>query len=417
VTIGHRYKTTVIMPVLAIVTVLASLTVSGCAVRAHVGATRPDKDVVDAARSRCPLVTSGGKISARRGVLLGAGETGTRAQVPWAKIGPGWVLAEYSASVVPDSAAKPRLGPVSLYLIDPAGGRYLMYRWASRRGLSLPDLIDWSPDGSRALVEQAPDSTHNAPMVVKQITLATGKVATFHVPWNVYPQAYANPDGQAMLATSGDQQVKLIRYCLTGRRGPELANSADLGFAQSDGGTVAVSAKDGIDLVNATGTIIRRLTVPGAQAAGGCGPVRWWSAGTVLAACPQHGLWLIPADGATPRHLSPARNGHGVDPYGDAGAWELPSGLYLQAVGACSQVYIVRQLPTGHVEAVNIPGTHGNNNRIIGSLGTRLLVQAQTGCPGSDSLLWFDPATRAVQMLLPAPHDVIGVFAAIPRVR
>ena len=74
-------------------------------------------------------------------------------------------------------------------------------------------------------------------------------------------------------------------------------------------------------------------------------------------------------------------------------------------------------LGADQVEAVNIPGTSGNNNRFIGARGTRLLVRAQTGCPGSDSLLWFDPAIRAVQMLLPAPSNVIGVLGAIPRSR
>ena len=411
-TIGERTKTTVI------VAVLASLTLGGCAVRAHVGAAKRDKDAVDTAQSQCPVVSTGHTISARGGVLLGAGQTGTRTQVPWAKLGPGWVLAEYSASVSPDSSAKPRLGPVSLYLIDPVGGRYLMYRWASRQGRSLPGLIAWSPDGSSALIGQQPEATGYPPIRVLQLTLATGRVTTFHVPWNVYPQAYTYPDGQAMLATSGDQHVKLIRYCLTGRRGPVLASGEDLAYAQSPNGTIAVSASNGVELLNAFGKAIRRLPVPGARAtAGGCGPIRWWSAGTVLAACPERGLWLVPTDGSTPRQLSPARNGHGVDPYGDAGAWDLPSGLYLQAVGACSQVYIVRELRNNQVQSVNIPGTRGNNNRIISSLGTRLLVQAQTGCPGSDSLLWLDPATRAVQMLLPAPHDVVGVLAAIPRER
>jgi TolB protein len=410
-TIGQCTKATVT------VAALASLTLGGCAVRAPAGAASRHKHVAGAVQRQCPVVTAGRKTRARGGILLDGGRTGTRSQVPWAKVGPGWVLAEYSATVVPDSSAKPRLGPVSLYLIDPAGGKYLMYRWKERQGQSLPALIDWSADAAKALIGQQPNEVGYPPTRVMQLTLATGAVTSFHVPWNVYPQAYATPDGGAMLATSGDQRIKLIRYCLTGRRGPALASAENLEFSESGSGVVAVSGTTGIKLVDATGRIIRWLPVPGAQAAAaGCGPIRWWNARTVLAVCPQHGLWLIPADGAAPRHLSPARNGHGVDPNGDVGAWALPSGLYLQAVGACSQLYIVRQLPSGRVQSVNIPGTYGNNNRIINSLGTRLLVRAQTGCPGSDSLLWFDPATRAVQMLLSAPRDVIGVLAAIPRV-
>lgn len=395
--------------------VLATLIASGCAATASGGVHGDGHHRARAAGPACP------KLAAIRrprpgGVLLGVGQVGARTLVPWAKVGRGWILAEYSASVAPESSAKPRLGPVSLYLIDPAGGRYLMYRWAAHKEQGLPELIDWSPDASRALIVPPQNAAGNTPTRVLQLTLATGRVTAFDVPENIYPQAYAEPGGQAMLATSGDQKGKLIRYCLTGRRGPVLANTEDLGFAQSDSGIVAVSWTRGISLVDAMGRVIRRLPVPGIRAAGGCGPSRWWNTRTVLAVCQGHGLWLVPADGSAPRHLTPARNGDGADPFGDTGAWALPSGLYLQALGACSALFIVKQLPTGQVKAVNISGTTGNNNRIIGSLGTRLLVRAQTGCPGSDSLLWLDPATRAVQMLLPAPRDVIGVLAAIPRV-
>lgn len=393
--------------------VLAALVASGCAATASGVASRHHP--ARAAHPGCPKLAASRSPRAG-GVLLDAGRTGTRTQVPWAKVGPGWVLAEYSTTSAPDSSPKPRPGPVWLYLIDPAGGRYLMYRWAPDKR-SLPQLIDWSPDGARALVEQAADSADNAPTAVSQITLATGKVTTFGVPWDVYPQEYTRPGGQAMLATSGDQQVTLWRYCLTGRRGPALARAGNLGFSQSQTGTLAVWGSTGASLVSPAGAVIRRLPVPGAKTAGGCEPVRWWNAGTVLAVCYSRGLWLVPASGAAPRRLSPPRDGHGVDPAGDIGAWRLPNGLYLQAVGACSQIYIVRQLPAGQVQAVDIPGTQGNNNGIIASLGTRLLVQARTGCPGSNSLLWFDPATRAVQMLLSAPHDAVGVLGAIARVR
>jgi hypothetical protein len=63
---------------------------------------------------------------------------------------------------------------------------------------------------------------------------------------------------------------------------------------------------------------------------------------------------------------------------------------------------------------VNIPGTTGHNNRIVTAYQSRLLVQAQTECEGSNSLLWFDPASRAVQMVLRAPKDVIGAFDEVP---
>jgi hypothetical protein len=53
-------------------------------------------------------------------------------------------------------------------------------------------------------------------------------------------------------------------------------------------------------------------------------------------------------------------------------------------------------------------------NRVLTAFGSRLLIQAPTSCTGSNSLLWFNPATHAEQWLIRAPGNVIGVAAAIP---
>ena len=39
--------------------------------------------------------------------------------------------------------------------------------------------------------------------------------------------------------------------------------------------------------------------------------------------------------------------------------------------------------------------TAGQDNRIVTALGARLLINAQTACPGTESLLWYNPATKA----------------------
>lgn len=40
-------------------------------------------------------------------------------------------------------------------------------------------------------------------------------------------------------------------------------------------------------------------------------------------------------------------------------------------------------------------------------------VMAQTGCPGSRSLLWFNPGTHAEQWLLRAPANAFGVMGVV----
>ncbi|HXP22334.1 MAG TPA: hypothetical protein VN840_22040 [Streptosporangiaceae bacterium] len=349
---------------------------------------------------------------------LGPGRVGQRSAVPWRQVGPGWTLAEYSASTVPMASPR-RTGATTLYLISPEGGRYRLYQWPAAAVSQVPGLVDWSGDGTRALlVRQGPD---NAPWLVEQITLATGKVSTFRLPWYATLLGYTKPSGLNVLVSIGPNELtRIARYNLRGQRQVVLASGDNLSAIQSpDGTTLAVSGTTGLVLVSNAGGVIRRLPVPGISAPNGCYPERWWDASTILAGCFVPGssasrLWLVPAGGGRPTVLTPQRNGHGPDPQGDIGAWQLPGGLYLQAVGACSALFIVRQDRNGPVHVVNIPGTEGNNNRILTARQGRLLVRAQTGCPGSESLLWFNPATRGVQMLLRAPGNVSGVIGAVP---
>ena len=401
--------------------VLTGLAATGCAGAAH-GTGARDKD---RAASGCTVPSTRAVPQFRgagAGELLGPGRTGTRDEVPWSKVGSGWVLAETSGNTPPGSA-RPRYGPWTLYLVDPAGGRYLMYQWGAKAARTGPLLVDWSVNKSLALIVS---QASNGKLLIRQLDLATGTLsAGFGLPsvdnvvgydrasgLGVLAQAYTGPN-----ATVGSGPSEIVHYDLHGHVLGVLARSrGSLSEAQPPGGALAaVSSASGIKLVRPSdGAVVCRLAVRGAAAHGGCHPLRWWTATTVLALCVSHGLWLVPTSGARPVQLSPPRNGHGVDPAGDIGAWALPSGLYLQAVGACGVIYIVKQLPSGVVRAVNIPGTVGNNNRVLGALGTRLLVRAETGCPGSDSLLWFDPANQAVQMLLRAPKDLSGVIGAIP---
>jgi hypothetical protein len=381
--------------VLAVVVALAAAAASACGVAPGSGA-----------QARAGLEAAG----------LGAGQVGTRAQVPWRSVGPGWALAEYSASTVPGMRPA-RNGPTTLYLIDPRGGRYTLHQWPRRSFGMEPQLVDWSGDKTRALFTQL--GAHSAWQLV-QITLATGTASAITLGTNETVTGYTKPGGLNILATRGLQQTKIVRLSLSGQLQAVLARGTNLSAVQSpDGTTLAVSATGGLTLVSNAGGVIRRLPVPGDAGAQGCTPLRWWDAAAILARCMAKGdlafrLWLVPAGGGAATALTPQRNGHGTDPYGDIGAWRLQSGLYLQALGPCGTVFIVRQAPGGALTVVNIPGAKGNNNSIVTAYGPRLLVQAQTGCPGSSSLLWLNPGTGAVQMLLKAPEDVIGAFAEVP---
>ena len=328
--------------------------------------------------------------------------------VPWNRVGPGWVLAQYTTAA-PEGG---KTGPVTLYLISPAGARYQLSRWPDLR--SAPELVAWSPDGKRALFQ-----VFSGKGGVEQLTLATGRMSTFVMQGTATPIGYTTPDGLNIVAgrPSGAGTI-LARYSLSGRLVQSLGYSADGQALYAPSGTeFATGASRGVKLVSNRGSLIRTLPVPGTSA-NSCNPVRWWNSGTVLASCSPPGsavprLWLVPVSGAHPKALTPPRNPARSGDFGDLDAWQLPSGLYLQAAGACGVLHIYRQAPGGSIKLITVPHTNGDN-RVLTARGSRLLVQAPTDCTGSVSLLWYDPGTRAEQWLIRAPGNVLGVANAVP---
>jgi hypothetical protein len=354
---------------------------------------------------------SGGSAAAAPAAAHSPAATGTGpAPVNWAAVGAGWSLAEYSGSSSGDVTPRHQ-GATLLYLVGPNGSRSTLYQWpAGRTGWS---LLDWSGDKTRALFG-GPDGA------VGQLVLATGTFTRFTLPAGTQAIGYSRPDGTAILAT---QQVmstdKVLRYSLTGRLEQVLAsgpsNADNTAVYAPDGATLAVNGARTLELVSNEGRAVRSLPVPGNPT---CQPVRWWNTSTILASCLAPGttaprLWLVPSAGATPTALTQQRGSTGSD-LGDINAWPLPSGTYLQALGACGVIFIAQQTASGAAATVPVPGTTGNDNQIVTASGPRLLVRAQTSCEPSTSLLWFTPTTRAVQMLIRTPANTAGVTADIP---
>jgi len=331
-----------------------------------------------------------------------AATTAQAAGVPWSHVGPGWVLAQYTTAAPEGGKA----GPVTLYLISPGGARYQLARWPDSR--TAPGLVAWSPDGKRALFQ-----VFSGKGRTEQLTLATGRKSTFVMQGNATPIGYTTPRGLNIVGTrpSGNGFAE-GRYSLSGRLLQPLGSGGAL-YTPS-GTEFAAGASHGIKLVSNRGSLIRQLPVPRMT----CSPVRWWDGGTVLASCapPDSSiwqLWLVPVSGARPKALAPPRNPARSGDFGDLDAWRLPSGLYLQAAGACGVLHIYRQARNGSIKLVTVPHTSGDN-RVLTARGSRLLVQAPTDCTGSVSLLWYNPATQAEQWLIRPPAHAIGVTVAIP---
>lgn len=352
------------------------------------------------------LLAAGTAFAASAG---GASAAQPQARVPWSQVGPGWQLVEYT-----NGTATHHL-PTTLYLVNPAGARYAVYTWkASQTGA--PHLIAWSGDKTRALFDNA------AVGVVTQINLQTGKLTRFQLAGAAVPFGYTRPNGLQILGMRVEGRTATLgRYDQTGAGVAVLASNSFSGFAavySADGKTLAINGANGLRLITNTGVELRKLPVPGTNTLAGCWPVRYWNAGTILTECfaKQDGivrLWLVPVSGARPTALTPQRTGSGPD-RGDVDAWRLNSGLYPQGLGACDAIELFKQAANGSAALVKVPFTANAGMRVVTAAGNRLLLDASANCSGSgNSLLWFNPGTRAEQWLFKAPADALGVLAAV----
>jgi hypothetical protein len=358
------------------------------------------------------------------------GVEATKADVPWSKVGPGWMLAMWNPATprepgVPPAPNEPttEAATTTLYLVDPQGNRYPITTFAPEAD---PQLIDWSGDGSRALIksEKYEPAASSAPLV--SIDLHTGTQTP--LPFKGYPQ-YSRRDGKSLLiATANDQNTPgtLKRVDLAGNeqqsyRTDELGGAGHFSgrYLQSlDGTQLVLATANSLVVMGDDGKITRTLPVPMPKAE--CAPVRWWTPTVILAHCTADAgsqLWQMPLDGGAPTALTAVNSGQGDDPgfggdLGDGVAWQLPSGTFLQSAGACGTIFLSRLTPDMHTTRVKVPGV-SDNIAVAGVTGDKLLLLAQVGCGGTTSLLTYDPAANTSTVLLGPPVNGGGVTDAL----
>lgn len=360
---------------------------------------------------------------AAQATARGAGQTGSPAAVPWTKVGPGWSLAQYSASQGGEGK-EAMAGPMSLYLVDPSGGKYRLFTWSAHSRQAQWHLLAWSGDVRRALFEQAGVGPVPYRQRVIQLQLSTGATTNFLLPAQVFPIGYTRPAGLALLAQKGgaissQDKVSLQRYSLTGQLEKTLitvtgpaGNYLTMSAYQPSGTELAVGSARGLKVISNAGGVVRNLAVPGVR--DGCSAVRWWDASTILASCSAPGangprMWLVPASGVRPTALTPARTG-GFD-LGDFNAWRVSGGLYVDGYGPCATLVIGRQPAHGRERQIRVPGQ--DSSSIVTATRSSLQVVG-TGCDGGASLVWFSPVTRSTKVVIPVGPHQYGVVSAVP---
>ena len=349
--------------------------------------------------------------------------------IPWSEVGAGWMLATWSpvpgtrpGEDRPPNEPSRDTASTTLYLVDPAGGRYPITTFPPPGDKPAADLVDWSGDGSKALFH----AEYADPSSAIVVDLHTGRQTS--VPVDGYPH-FTRPDGKALLvAHIGDNEHPgtLGRVDLSGKPQltyptEKLASPFNGRYLSTPDGTRLVLGTDaGLSLMGNDGIIGSTLSIPGQTE---CSPVRWWDAQatTVLAKCTSSdswytsSLWRVPVDGGTPTAVTSPNDGQnsGQD-LGDVNAWQLPSGTFVQALGACGVIYLARLGNDGTTTPVSVPNVDEHKSiEVIGADGASLDLQAQAACGGGQSLLRYDPAANTSTMLLGPPVNGGGVIDAL----
>jgi TolB protein len=311
----------------------------------------------------------------------------------------------------------------TLYLVDPVGGRYKITTFPPPGDEGVPELIDWSGDGSKALFQIQENGSARQAVIVD---LHTGAQTTIDV--DDYPR-FTRPDGKALLVSTfgfSSEPSSLERIDLDGHK--QLTYPTDkLGsafngryVATADGTRLVLGTDAGLSLMGNDGTVGSTISVPGEE---DCEPVRWWdgdASTTVLARCSSteqeytSNLWLVPIDGGEPTALTAQNDGQHSPDIGDIDAWKLPSGTFVQALGGCGVIYVAKLNPDGTTEKVSVP--KADNDKSIGILGvdgSALNLHASAACGGGQSLLRYDPGTNTTTVLLGSSVNGGGVIDAV----
>jgi TolB protein len=355
--------------------------------------------------------------------MLTAGQTASRSAVPWSKVGPGWALVTYTTAT--PFAVPPKRGSTTLYLVDPAGGKYVMYRWPHVNADGGVGLLAWSGDGTRAMlaVPKSPTSTTGQ---LDQLTLAKGILTRLPLPASAIPISYTRPDGLAVLAYrmfESPPQIQLVRYSLsgglekvlytqTGKSGAVYLNLTQSSPYNPAGTVIAATVTPAGStptaghtvLIGNAGGLIRRY-----RSADSCLFARWWTTGQLLTSnCASKRLFVTPAGGARPAPLTPATTSSFLRL---ANAWLLAGHMYVQQYAPACGTGSLAAVRNGRLVVVPVPKIAGGASIVTASTSKLLIVEQH--CMGSSGLLWFNPLNKAEVRVL-VQNQGQGVIGWVP---
>ena len=329
--------------------------------------------------------------------------------IPWSQVGPGWMLATWSPV---SGEPPPATSTTTLYLVDPAGGRYPITTFKPPGEMTGPRLVDWSGDGSKALFHT--ESAKPATAII--VDLHTGTQTEFGVDGR---PRFTRPDGGALLLeTPGLVSADLSGdHLLTYPVGPDFSGGY---ISTPDGTRLVVGKPSGFSVMGNDGIVSETVSLEGQTS---CSPLRWWDgnrATTVLVRCTGTDgsgtrLWLVPIGGAKPTALTAPNDGQSGPDVGDADAWHLPTGTFAQALGPCGVTHLAKVDADGTTSRVAVPDLPADSSvRVVGANGNDLHLAARQGCGGSEALVTYDTREGRSTTLLGPTVNGGSVIDVVP---
>lgn len=337
------------------------------------------------------------------------------AAVPWASVGPGWLLASWEPH--------PQRRPVAVYLllVSPSGARYPLYKLPGRE----PTLIGWSGDGHRVLVD-VPDPaplSQNVPQPDRYmvIDLKSGRLEDSFKPGPSEggsadgTASFTTPHGLALLdvnlgSAAGVQWLE--RYTLSGvprLRYPNAFPRVGMWrgeWLESPNGTqIVMGADKGLAIVNNDGTLAATLPIRHVDY---CDPSSFWGAGIILANCGLNNgsstLFEFSQTWSKPRELTaPSPEADYFD------AWRVDGRVFVQAFPLSCGYPELGELHGNRVVLLAHPSESGI---VVGTTSTSLALASGECQSGSSGIGWYRPSTNTYAQVLGPPFlggDLTGV--------
>lgn len=347
--------------------------------------------------------TAAGPVTVTAAPLLARGQQRPAADIPWRQVGRNWFLALWTSRG--RGAA-----PVSLFLVNPVGGRYLVHTWPA--GTDSRWLEDWSGDARRVLIGGA------SPSVMDLSSGATTLVAGFP---SINAAGFTRPSGtNVVLAVAGTEQGSevdtILRVDANGGHPVTLGTNVRQWLYALDGKSLVLDGVGALPVVDNNGRLLRTIATPGGQS---CRPIRWWSDHRLLVGCGVFELWLLStANEASQQLTTTPPQSDSPTTFGNNDIYPVGHDLYVDASGPCGGTFLARVNRDGTTTVVDVPGADAPGLRqfLLGTDGShRLALLAMSSCESGNesSVAWFDPKVRHLDTLLGSGVNGGDVLSAL----